>query len=197
MALYGTFGACIDFLLCQDVFKMGNNVWEQMNSQNWLMGNNYLLQNNFKMALDTYKNMPRNSKIYFNIGILHIKRKSYRKATVALQKSLEMERSAIAYFVMACVLLKMQELDKAMNYFVYCLEVIKGEAVDYTSQGLNFVLSRKMVEGGILPKKFELFFPVDVNIKSNSSKSSMSSFKSERELWQRFNNKQGPMPAFI
>ena len=133
-----------------------------------------------------YKDLPRNSKIYFNIAILHMNRHSYRKAIISLQKSLDMEKSAIGLFLMACLYKKSAEHEIANDYFEYCLNVMRSEQIDYSYQGLKFILTRKMVENEEIPSNFALFFP-------EPEQGNFGAYRSERELWQQ----PGPMPAFI
>ncbi len=158
-----------------------------MESQRWLMGNYYLEKNQYREALECYKTIDRCPKIYFNIAMLHIQRQSYRKAIIAFQKSLELKTSAIAYFGLACVYLTINQSDKAMDHFVFCLESMNDEQVNYASEGLEFTLYRQMVESGDSTFDIGLFYP------PSRPPSNMSEFKSERELWKH----NGPMPAYI
>ncbi len=95
-----------------------------------------------KSSLLAFKKLKKNSKIYFNIGIIYRVRGQNDDAIKSFTKATLLDPwFAIAYFMKGVCYCEMDKYNEAVTEFNESLQRLRGNAmIDYSQLGLNLVL---------------------------------------------------------
>ena len=118
-------------------------------------------QNCFNEALHYYKQLPKSSRVYFNVAILYIKRTKYQRAITMLHKSLEIDAyNCLSHFLLGCCFFQVDLVVQATSHMSKCVQMMNNnDFVNYKPLGLDYVLTMETVQKAQLPSHLKLYYP--------------------------------------
>ena len=132
-------------------------------NEKWSTANRLVEQNRFREALALYKQLPKSSKIYYNVAIIYLKRQKYQKAITMLHKSLELDSyNCMSHFVLGCCFFKLNLTVQGMSQYSKCMAMMNNnDYINYKPLGLNMHLKKTDVQSGHIRGEFKLYYPLN------------------------------------
>lgn len=110
--------------------------------EQWSLGAKAFESGNFEHALQIFEDMSFNSKVHFNIGIVHFAKQDFTSAISSFTKAVKLDNYlSIAYFQRGVSYMHLLDNESAFEDFNDAILYLRGNRfIDYTQLGLEFRL---------------------------------------------------------